>query len=374
MELLTKQEVHKYMSLLSEEQRTFLLEHGKQSKKSKWLEVLARNKGITFHEDMSTEELEKLIDDWVLVEVLDSGYGNKNYRCICGTPLRYQYIVHNKKNGETVGLGVKCFENHTMLPNQVVRDILKEFHHIDLERDEILHKVVFSEYFDIKPYLYIDSIPESILQQAQLHLPLTNKQIALIENLKHSYDINVMYEKAINSLKPEARGFLEDLPGHIKDELLDKLVNCEDMQVAIPDGFHDEEIELLLSLELPILDIQLEQIFEYRRQKNWETERKREEEQRELFQLWSADTSLPKRIKSTETTLDYDTLIERHLETLKKVRAKENELSEGMKRDWAKVENMVRLCSKGNDFDYSSFKLNLSMICMSVRITGDRYL
>jgi hypothetical protein len=90
---LSKKQVHEWMSLLTVEQQEFIERSVKQSKKSKWLEVLAKNKGISIEQATTIEELESLIDDWVLMEVLDSGYGNKDYRCMCGTPLRSQYIV-----------------------------------------------------------------------------------------------------------------------------------------------------------------------------------------------------------------------------------------------------------------------------------------
>jgi hypothetical protein len=130
MQILSKKQVHEGLALLNPRQQDYILHNENQSKKSKWLEVLARNKGISITKDTPLEELENLID-WVLLEVKDSGFGNKDYRCICGTPLRYQYIVLNKKNGEQLGLGETCFQNHTNLSAEVVKDIVNEFHKID---------------------------------------------------------------------------------------------------------------------------------------------------------------------------------------------------------------------------------------------------
>ena len=105
---LAKHEVEQLMALLNEEQRAFLEEHSKQSKKSKWIESLARRKGIVLDPDLSYEEMGALVDDWILVDILDSGLGNRNYHCECGRPLRYQYLVHHKKVDKTYGLGSKC--------------------------------------------------------------------------------------------------------------------------------------------------------------------------------------------------------------------------------------------------------------------------
>ncbi|PAE38169.1 hypothetical protein [Bacillus sp. 7884-1] len=79
-------------------------------------------------------------------------------------------------------------------------------------------------------------------------------------------------------------------------------------------------------------------------------------------------------IQTTDSTLNYETLINRHLTTLKKVRENEGKLSPRMKDDWNKVEQMVRKCKKGEVFDYSSFKLNLNMICLSIKVERDMYL
>lgn len=373
MQLLSKSEVDRKMSSLTKEQQEFLSESLKQSKKSKWLEVLARNKGINFREDISSEVLEQMIDDWVLIEILDSGFGQKNYRCKCGTHLRYQYVIHNKKNGETVGLGFKCFEHHTNLPFEVVRDIKMEFHKIDLMRDEILQKLEGHDYFDITPYLYIESLPKTLVEQVNLQLPLTNNQINRLERLKENYDFHLRTEKVLNRLTPNGREFLEGLPNREKVQLLTKMVNG-DWVKALPEGFIDEEIQHYLSLGLPLLDRQIEKISQYNLQKKEMEVNKEYKEKREIFRLLRDTNPRPQRIRTVETTINYETLIERHFETLQQVRRKELELSRGMKNDWDRVQAMILQCKKGEELDYSSFKVNLSMICISVGIKGDLYL
>lgn len=88
--ILTEKQVAAYMNAMSNEQKSFIESHIKQSKKSKWLEVLANKKGISFDYEAPIDELESEIDDWVLEEILDSGYGKRNYRCECNMPLRFQ--------------------------------------------------------------------------------------------------------------------------------------------------------------------------------------------------------------------------------------------------------------------------------------------
>lgn len=71
MRALSQREVEYIMSSLSEDQRTFIMEHTKQSKKSKWIETLAKKKGIVLSESMSLEAVEDKLDEWMLVDVLD---------------------------------------------------------------------------------------------------------------------------------------------------------------------------------------------------------------------------------------------------------------------------------------------------------------
>ncbi len=91
---------------------------------------------VTLSEGMTEAEVEEELDSWVLKEVLDGGFGNKPYRCECGTPLRYQYIVLHTKEKKIYKLGETCLENYTNLSPEIINDIKKGFHNIDLERDE----------------------------------------------------------------------------------------------------------------------------------------------------------------------------------------------------------------------------------------------
>jgi hypothetical protein len=318
--------------------------------------------------------LKHLIDDWVLLEILDSGYGNKNYRCMCGMPLRYQYIVLNKQNGQKLGLGETCFQNHTNLPAEVVKDIVNEFYRIDLFRNEIINKVLTGHFYDSKPYLHLENIPPLIKEQMTLGLPLTDKQISLLEQMKYDYDNKIRTEIILNSLKPPAKDFFETLPNKKKGELLDKLAT-NDFYDNLPDGFNDEEIEHYLSLGLPLLDNQIERIYEYNRY----IKRKQYEERRaaegKYWKTIHENTSFQsKSSPKQDTTITFESLMEWHRDTLKKVIERESDLSQGMKNDWIKIQNMVFQFKKGQDFDYSSFKLNLTMICYSLNLRNERYL
>ena len=136
---------------------------------------------------MSLEKIEEVIDDWVLKDVLDGGYSCRPFKCECGMSLRFQYIVYHRAKDSTFKLGETCFENYTSLSPTVLRDIKKGFHHIDLERDELLQKFQLGMIFDLNSFLLLE-IPEDIKQQAALGLPLLEKQISIVDSLQKEYE------------------------------------------------------------------------------------------------------------------------------------------------------------------------------------------
>lgn len=186
-EPLSEQQEKAIMSSFNDAQRAFILSRSKISKKSKWIEVLAKHKGIVIDLSMSSEKIEEILDDWMLKDVLDGGYGCRPFKCECGMSLRFQYIVYHRSKDSTFKLGETCFENYTSLSPIVLRDIKKGFHHIDLERDELLHKFQLGMIFDLTPFLHLE-IQEDIKQQAALGLPLLEKQISNVDSLHKEYE------------------------------------------------------------------------------------------------------------------------------------------------------------------------------------------
>lgn len=182
---LTEAEVDEIYQLLTPKQRKYMDAFTKRSKKSKWLEVLALKKGIIVTEDMDNEQLAEAVDDWILVEILDGGRGNRPFRCEGGMPLRYQYIVTHKKQNKTYKLGETCLGNYTRLTPEIIRDIKKGFHLIHLERDELLLKIYHGEKTDIKEFVGIE-IPQSYLEQIEHDIPLLDKQLQKLHDQLHA--------------------------------------------------------------------------------------------------------------------------------------------------------------------------------------------
>ena len=192
MELLSRQQLDKTMDALPEEQREFLEKGLKIRRKSQWLQILANYKGINITDGMSLEEIEDKIDDWILIDCLDGGYKKRPYKCDCGQRLRFQYIIQNKKEGEVRKLGEHCFEKYLSLPASIIKDVKSGLYTINLERDEILTKLHKGLFFPLSNYLHLN-IPQEMIEQFEIGLPLTDSQIRLVEKINVNYEEEKSY-------------------------------------------------------------------------------------------------------------------------------------------------------------------------------------
>ncbi|RAK14979.1 hypothetical protein B0I26_12747 [Anoxybacillus vitaminiphilus] len=287
---LTEAEVDEIYQLFTPKQRQYMDAFTKRSKKSKWLEVLALKKGIIVTEDMDTEQLAEAVDDWVLVEILDGGRGNRPFRCECGMSLRYQYIVTHKKQNKTYKLGETCLENYTHLTSEIIRDIRKGFHRIHLERDELLLKIYRGEKTDIKEFAGIE-IPPSYLVQIEHDIPLLDKQLKKLHDQLHA--------KRMEELQKQ----------------------------------HQAERE------------RLKEIFYQSRQHRVS---------KSYTAPYYSYHSSPKT--HSHLCISYEELIERHLNELKQIRAKEELIPAGLRKDWDIIQDIVRAAKRREKFDYSRFK------------------
>jgi hypothetical protein len=113
--LLSERQINDIIITLNDEQKNFLENRIKQNKKSKWLETLAGYKGIVIDEKMDMNQIKDKLKDWVLLDILDGGFGNRPYTCECGNSLRFLYLVHHNIENRTFKLGSTCFENYTKI-------------------------------------------------------------------------------------------------------------------------------------------------------------------------------------------------------------------------------------------------------------------
>lgn len=172
----------KDISFLNEGQKQFLNDYVKTKKLEAFNKIQTEaSTGYKGFEDASSEDLQLLIDEWVLIDYIDNGFVDKNTPCECGRPLRYQYIVRNNKSGEVKRLGINHFEKHISLKNHVVKQIKKEFDLIEKEVTEILEKTemnwVIENEIAYIPDDYKFNSTDNIKKQLDIGLALSARQV-----------------------------------------------------------------------------------------------------------------------------------------------------------------------------------------------------
>lgn len=169
---------------LTEAQKIVLNEHVKRGKKTEWLNLWAKKKGMVLtKEELDNPEkaMESLLE-WVLLDYEDSFFVNPDTRCECGRALRHRYTIMHKETLKTYKLGIIHLGQHTGLDAETVRLISKGLKVIDLERSEILSKVLcgWELPFSIPEGF---SIPEDMREQLRVKLPLLDRQLMRLSSM-----------------------------------------------------------------------------------------------------------------------------------------------------------------------------------------------
>ena len=426
MELLSKKHLEETMSALTEEQKDYLENRLKIRRKSEWLQILATYKGVDITNDMNVDEIEDKIDDWILIDCLDGGYKRRPYKCDCGQSLRFQYIIQNKKEGEVRKLGEHCFEKYLSLPASVIKDVKSGMYNIDLERDEILTKLPQKVFFPLSNYLHL-KLPSHIVEQYELGLPLLDRQIQLVEKINVSYKEEKKLSRLFDRLDSQQKAYVSKMNQKERRELLLSLENGFIAELIpdeeIPD--FDECIKKQIELQLPLLKEQQGIIKDYKIKKKREKflNRLTKEqtkwffefnltEQNEMLEkvnitpyytinqvkglpiseeiITQLQFNLPllnrhlneirfaklkiNEMKNENSNITFGVLMDRHLETLRAVREKEDSIPSSFKNDWLKIQELTSNLQNGTEFDYEKFKLLLSNLIIPLKVESDPYL
>jgi hypothetical protein len=196
---------------LSDEQKLVLDNYIKRGMKTKWLNAWAMKKGavLTSEELENSEKTMERLLDWVLIDYEDSLTINPNTRCQCGKALRYRYTVLDKKIGQVYKLGKVHFAQHTGLSPEIVRLIMKGLKEIDLEREEILSKMISG--WSLSIFIPSDlEVPKDIQEQLQVKLPLLDRQESRLWNIVKKYYSDkqpVKKKKEISVKRKATQGF-----------------------------------------------------------------------------------------------------------------------------------------------------------------------
>jgi hypothetical protein len=186
---LSVEERDAILATLNEDQYKFATETMKRGKRTHFARVMARQKGSPLPEDVSFEEIESLVDDWIYVNYMDMGSVQSHYKCECGHPLRYVHQVENKQTGLRLTFGINHLRDHLGIDAKIVGEIIKGFDAIDFELSEILYKRK-SDWDVTRSLGPIPSgfdMPAEYRSHLELQLPLLDRQISRLKRLIRNY-------------------------------------------------------------------------------------------------------------------------------------------------------------------------------------------
>lgn len=239
---LDKEQKDRILNTLSSEQKSYLNDHVKRGKKTAFANEMAKDKGIVLPDSASSEEIESLLEEWVLEDCIDNGFVNPLTPCQCGRPLRYQYVVKHKTSNEYRTFGIKHFEEHSGLPSKIVKEILKGFNKIDYELDDLLQKISTGWSLENN----VGPLPDGYVLSKEyeaaigLGLPLLDRQInRLVRDIYQYIDEQELSRpvieieesssvlKSVKNVVPEGENLFLDLWGN--DEPIIQKGSIEDM-------------------------------------------------------------------------------------------------------------------------------------------------
>lgn len=172
------------MNQLTPAQQDFIMNTLRRGKRSAWLTIMAEMKGIVILPGDDEETIAQKVGGWILERFDD--LGSRTGKCECRQSIRYVYHVSNVETNYTYSLGSTCIQTYTGLDSKTVDAIIKGMKVFDLEKEEILKKVIndWSLPFSIPSGM---EIPEDIRQHLELELPLLDRQEARLKKLIKAY-------------------------------------------------------------------------------------------------------------------------------------------------------------------------------------------
>ena len=372
---MNEKERSNLLEKLNSKQRKFLEDNIKQLKCNLWVEKLAKLKGIEFTSDVDEEILAKKIDDWVLVDVLDGGYMNRPYRCMCGKSLRRQYILKNKSRDITLKLGQECLKKYTKLDEMLIRDILNGFHKVNSELDDILNR--YSQGLTVNHIKYLKEgvLPAKYREQIEIGLPLSERQESKAQKLIKEYNDTIEEQNLLNELieieeglSVSQRKFINtSISKEDKHQLIIRLKNgdyihkIEDLEGINVSDIIDQKIKI----KLPLTHEE-EKKIEVRKILN-SSKRRRDR--------FSDTVSVSRKINqgTEEKTIDHGTISCNHGDLLKDISEKEHIIPGSLQKDWDMIKSMIKDSEEGKDIPRRKFLLMLSNIATSIGIYADIY-
>lgn len=334
--MMNEKERYLCIESLNGEQRFFLETYMKQSKCDIWVEQLATLKGIELNSENDVNKL----NDYILVDVLDGGYGNRPYQCECGRALRFQYIIKHSTKEIELKLGSECFKKFTNMDTSFIKSVKKGFTKVNTELDDILERYT-SGAFNVNNFLiYEDLMPSRYVEQLKLNLPLSQKQESKVEKLIVEKEeklekkrLQEEYAKMKDELSDEQRDLLDSLTEEERHQVIIKLKNG-DVIYSIDD----------------IKNIDISDIIDRNEHLN------------------SKSVKPIEKRKKLVSQIDYNTIIESHRELLRAIHACSETIPSSLVKEWTAIKDMITRAKSGEHIDGRILSQKLLIVANAIDI------
>lgn len=184
---LTKEERTELLSLVTEEQKDFLLNTLKRGRETIFGNFMLSEKvqAIQSADEIEISDDEQDVVDWKIIEYVDHGLRNRLGKCACGRTLRYEFTVSHSKTKKTITYGKHHLADFLNLNVSDIDDVLTELNTIDYELDEMLLKIKEDDY----GYELLNELPEKaelptdIQEHVKFQVPLLDRQIRRLSKI-----------------------------------------------------------------------------------------------------------------------------------------------------------------------------------------------
>ncbi|MBL3729055.1 hypothetical protein JIN86_05515 [Lysinibacillus sp. HST-98] len=196
---LSTEEREQQLSVLTIEQRNFLENEMKRSRRTVFENVMREEKITALKSiDITLQENEMNVVDWLISDYNDFGPGNLDGRCACGRRLRYMFTVEHQVTRTKIQYGKDHLSAFLNIEVNEIEGVINELDKIDYELDELLWKLNNNVYY----HEYYNRIPDktvvsgSIKKHFEMNIPFLDRQIN---------SLNKYFEKQMEVLEEEQR-------------------------------------------------------------------------------------------------------------------------------------------------------------------------
>lgn len=196
---LSSEEREQQLSALTIEQRNFLQHEMKRNRRTVFENVMREEKITALKSiDITLQEDEMNVVDWLISDYNDFGPGNLDGRCACGRRLRYMFTVEHQVTRTKIQYGKDHLRAFLNIEVNEIEGVINELDKIDYELDELLWKLNNNVYY----HEYYNRIPDktvvsgSIKKHFEMNIPFLDRQINRL---------NKYFEKQMEVLEEEQR-------------------------------------------------------------------------------------------------------------------------------------------------------------------------